>query len=167
MSQTPTSGFARQWQWLSWVLVGLILVTGLIIGVVDQDEQLSPSERSAAIARTIRCPQCRGQSVAESNVTVARQIRADIAIRVDEGQSDAEIQQAYVDIFDDESILLTPSASGFSSLVWIVPIIAGAIAALALGLAFYRWRGAPSDESGDEIIDADRQLVEEARTRLS
>lgn len=159
-------GFSQQWKWLSWVLVVLVVGAALVIGVVDQTEQLSPAERSSAIARTIRCPQCRGQSVAESNVSIARQIRADIAQRVDSGETDEQIQQAYVDIFDDESILLTPSSTGFASLVWIVPVVTGAVAALALAFAFHRWRdgmAAVNSSSTTQSSDADRALVEQAR----
>ena len=52
---------------------------------------LTDAERANAVARTIRCPQCRIESVAESNVGIAREIRADIARRIDAGETDDQI----------------------------------------------------------------------------
>ena len=161
--------FGAQWRWLSWVLMAIVAVAVLVIAATGDQGPQSDGERVSELAATIRCPQCRGQSVAESNVTVARQIRADIAERVDRGETDEQIQQAYVDIFKDESILLTPSGEGFSSLVWIVPVIAAALGTLALGLAFARWRGAfaggGATRRTDESSDADRKLVAKARDK--
>ena len=116
----------------------MALAVLLTYGSLDGGEVPSDAERAAAVARSLRCPQCAGESVAESNVSVAREIRADIARRVDAGQSDDEIRAQYAVLYGD-SILLTPPASGFGSLVWIVPAAVGLTAAAALALAFRRW----------------------------
>ena len=108
-------------------------------GSLDGGADLSDAERAAAIARSLRCPQCAGESVAESNVSVAREMRADIARRVDAGQTDAEIRAAYAVLYGD-AVLLTPPARGLGSLVWIVPAAVGLTAAAGLGFAFRRWR---------------------------
>ena len=124
---------------LGWGMALVALAVLLTYGSLDGGDTLSDAERAAAIARSLRCPQCAGESVAESNVSVAREIRADIARRVDAGQSDGEIRAAYAVLYG-ESILLTPPASGFGSLVWIIPAIVGLTAAAGLGFAFRRWR---------------------------
>ena len=111
----------------------------LTYGSLDDRSTPSDAERASAIARSLRCPQCAGESVAESNVSVAREIRADIARRVDAGQSDEQIRSAYADLYG-RSILLTPPSSGIGSLVWIVPAVVGLTAAAGLGFAFGRWR---------------------------
>lgn len=124
---------------LGWGMALVALAVLLTYGSLDGGDTLSDAERAAAIARSLRCPQCAGESVAESNVSVAREIRADIARRVDAGQSDAEIRDAYAVLYG-ESILLTPPARGFGSLVWIIPAIVGLTAAAGLAFAFRRWR---------------------------
>ncbi len=154
------SGFSTQWRWLSWVLALIVAVAALTIGVVDDRDAPSQAEQVQQIARTIRCPQCQGQSVAESDVTVARQIRADIARRLTEGQSTAQIQQAYIEQFDDPSIVLAPSAEGINAALWVVPLVAASLALAALGFALARWRGDVAP--GREVDDADRELVEQA-----
>ena len=136
---TGSRGAPSRGRLLAWGLVLVSLAVLLTYGSLDGGGTPSDAERAAAIARGLRCPQCAGESVAESNVSVAREMRADIARRVDGGQSDARIRAAYAELYG-ESILLTPPASGFGSLVWIVPAIVGLTAAAALALAFRRWR---------------------------
>ncbi len=124
---------------LAWGLALVSLAVLLTFGSLDGGDTPTDAERAATIARSLRCPQCAGESVAESNVSVAREIRADIARRVDAGQGDAEIRDAYAVLYG-ESILLTPPASGFGSLVWIIPAAVGVTAASGLAFAFRRWR---------------------------
>ena len=124
---------------LGWGLALVALAVLLTFGSLDDRGTPGDAERAAAIARTLRCPQCAGESVAESNVSVAREIRADIARRVDAGQSDDEIRTAYATLYG-EAILLTPPSTGFGTLVWILPAAVGVTAAAALGFAFRRWR---------------------------
>ncbi len=122
--------------WLPWALISIVLATTLTVGIVDADDPPTPAERATALARTIRCPQCQGETVAESNVAIAAAIRADIRDRVGQGQSDSEIRQVYANQYGD-SVLLTPPGEGFGSVLWVVPIVAVIVAAAVLGVA---WR---------------------------
>ena len=123
-------------KWLPWALIGIALAAALAVGIVDADDSPTAAERATALARTIRCPQCQGETAAESNVAIAAAIRADIRERVDQGQSDAEIRQVYADLYGD-SVLLTPPGEGFGSVLWIIPIVAVVVGAALLGIA---WR---------------------------
>jgi len=160
-----------QWSWLSWVLVGIVVVSALIYGSLDDDGLRTDAQRASDLANTVRCPQCTGQSVAESDVPIARTIRAEIAERIDEGDSDAEITQSLVDSYG-ESILLTPSGSGLVGLIWIVPVVATALAATALGLAFARWKaevdaGVDAATADAEQSERDAKLVARVRANIS
>ncbi len=153
-------GFKSQWRWLSWVLMGIVVLSALIIGAAADSGPQSDGERMSQLAATIRCPQCRGQSVAESNVTIAREIRGDIRARIAAGETDDEIRQVYIDRYG-RSIVLNPDSSGFTGLVWIVPVVAAATAAAAVGLAFQRWRVDAAEV--EAASDEDRELVAELR----
>lgn len=133
------SGFRTQWRWLSWVLMFIVGLAAFVIGSAGDTGPQSDGERVSQLAATIRCPQCRGQSVAESNVAIAREIRADIRNRIGAGETDDEIRQVYIERFG-RSVVLTPDSGGFTGLVWIVPVVAAALAAGAIALAFQRWR---------------------------
>ena len=134
----------------------------LIVGGFGDEGVQTDGERVSALASTIRCPQCSGQSVAESNVAISREIRADIRSRVAAGESDDEIRQVYIDRYG-RSIVLTPDATGFTGLVWIVPVVAAGLALAAVVLAFQRWRGEVTDTS--DVTDADRALVAAERAK--
>jgi len=154
------SGFRAQWRWLSWVLMGIVVAAALIVGAAGDTGPQSDGERMSELAATIRCPQCRGQSVAESNVAIAREIRGDIRTRISAGESDDEIRQVYIDRYG-RSIVLTPDSGGFTGLVWIVPVVGAGLAAAAVALAFQRWR---AEAAGvDAATDQDRELVAKLR----
>jgi len=96
---------------------------------------------------------CDGQSVAESDTVVARNIRQQIARRVDEGRSDEMIIAELEAVFPGNDY--TPAASGLSSLVWILPVVAGAGALAGLFVVFRRWR----QEIDSGASPADERLV--------
>lgn len=158
------SGFKTQWRWLSWVLMAIVGVAALIVGATATGAAQSDGERMSELASTIRCPQCRGQSVAESNVAIAREIRGDIRNRISAGESDDDIRQAYIDRYG-RSIVLNPDSGGLTGLVWIVPVVAAGMATAAIALAFQRWR--VEANSLASASDEDRALVAQLRQEQS
>ncbi len=156
--------FANQWRWLSWVLMALVASAALVVGASGESGPATDGERVSQLAGTIRCPQCRGQSVAESNVAIAREIRGDIRNRIAAGETDDQIRQVYIDRFG-RSIVLNPDSGGFTGLVWVVPVVAAAVGAAAVGFALVRWRAEAADDDADMVTDDDRELVRVARSR--
>ena len=76
----------------------VIVVTALVVLVVrSQPSRLGPKHAPRRLERELACPVCTGESVAESNAPEARAIRDDIRDRIDDGQSDGEIVDAYVE----------------------------------------------------------------------
>ena len=124
---------------LSYVAMAVVALTVLLVGALDQAGARTEDERVQAISRTIQCPACSGQSVAGSNASSAQAIRAEIADRVAEGQTDDEIRAYFASRYGDQ-ILLTPPSSGAGAVVWIAPVVALAVASLGLALAFKRWQ---------------------------
>lgn len=160
MAGGSSVGFREQWRWLSWVLMAIVAVAALIIGATADGGSRSDGERVSELAATIRCPQCRGQSVAESNVAIAREIRGDIRTRIAAGETDDEIRQVYIERYG-RSIVLTPDSGGFTGLVWIVPVVAIGLALAAVALAFQRWRAEAAAMMA--ATDADHELVARLR----
>ena len=81
------------------------------------------TNREDAIAKQLMCRVCAGQSVAESDSQLARDIRAEIKRRIKEGKSDEEIIFALRKSFGD-GILAEPPFSGFNLIVWLLPLLA-------------------------------------------
>jgi cytochrome c-type biogenesis protein CcmH len=144
----------RRWSWL--VIVALVAVA-LVRNAVDDGPPASAADRVRSIASTLKCPVCRSQSVADSDVAAARAIRTEIAKRVGEGESDDAIRAAIAATYGDD-VQLTPERGGFSGLVWVLPVVALVLALAGLTAAFARWRRRVEVTTSD----ADRQLVEQA-----
>ena len=145
----------RRW---SWLVMGLVLVGALVVGLQPDDEARTPEERVFEVASGYKCPTCRSQSVADSEAPSAKAIKAEIARRLEAGESEQEIRDYLVAQFGEE-VVLTPSSSGVTGLVWIIPVVAVALGAAGLALAFRRWQRRPSVT----VSDADRERVAAAR----
>ncbi|HEV8354239.1 MAG TPA: cytochrome c-type biogenesis protein [bacterium] len=84
-----------------------------------------------AIARELMCPVCSGQTVAESNSQLAQQMRDEIRMRLQRGESREQIIAFFVGQFG-ESVLATPPRRGVGLLVWITPLIIFVLGAVIL-----------------------------------
>jgi cytochrome c-type biogenesis protein CcmH len=124
---------------LSYVAMAVVAATVLVVATLDQAGARTEEERVQAISETIQCPACSGQSVAGSNASSAQAIRAEIADRVADGESDDEIRDYFASRYGDQ-ILLTPPSSGAGAVVWVAPVVALAVATLGLVGAFRRWQ---------------------------
>ncbi len=146
---------------LLWGVLLAVLVTALAIGSVGTVADRTAQDRVTDVSRTIKCPTCQGESVADSNAEVSKAIRRDIAERVSAGQTDEEIRAFYVSRYG-EAILLTPSASGPTALIWVLPVLFAVGAVTGLVLVFRRWRRRPDVHASA----ADRALVADALRRF-
>jgi len=145
---------------LSWLALVAVSLSMLVFAAVDDGAPATNADKAYALATDFACPVCQGQSVAESDVPVARTIRREIRVWVDEGRTDAFIRAQLVANFG-EDIDYTPAASGATSLVWILPVVAGAVAVGGLTVVFRRWRDEPDLTASAD----DEAVVAAARSR--
>lgn len=144
-------------RWGPWLAVAVVAVAALSVAAFGTRSAPTAQDRVSSISRTVKCPVCSGESVAESNAPASQEIRRQIAEQVQQGQTDEEIRSFYSAKYG-QAILLTPSASGVNVLVWILPIVALALGIAALVIVFRRWSSMPQERASDE----DRELVESA-----
>ena len=142
--------------WLPWGLLAVALVVVVLVGGLRDAGPTTNAERVEHIASLVRCPACLGQSVAESDAPASQKLKADIAARVQAGQTDAEILAAIEENFAGQGILLTPPRTGVSALVWVLPVVVLVLSAGGLVVAFHRWRVAGPPAA---LAEADRELV--------
>ena len=124
---------------LSWIGVIVLAVGSLAVATRSDGHPPTPAARTERIAAELRCPNCQGLSVLGSDSPTARSIRDDIARRVADGQTDADIRHAYVDRYG-QWILLRPQGRGIGVFVWAVPVVAAVGALAGLTFALRRWR---------------------------
>ncbi len=102
-----------------------VLALGVIVAGLAPGDPTPPTdaERVDALAAAIKCPFCNGESLKESQSSVAAEYRALIAERVAGGATDDEIIDEFAARFGDSYILDT-STTGWSVALWIVPVLA-------------------------------------------
>jgi cytochrome c-type biogenesis protein CcmH len=122
------------------ILIALLALLGTVAwSVRPQDE--TPAGRVDRITSELRCVTCQGLSVKDSLAPSARQMREIVAQRVTEGRTDEEIRAEFRASYGDW-VFLSPSATSWSGLIWLVPLVA-----LAAGLAIAIGRIRPSAPS--------------------
>ncbi len=139
----------------SWAVLVVVVVAALAYGTFATDE-VTAEQRVRNLAGQFACPQCSGQSVRDSDVGISVQIRAEIAERVERGDSDDQILSFLTQAYGSD-YLLTPSASGAASLVWAIPVFGAVVALAGVGMAFRRWKPQPV-----QVSDTERELVQRA-----
>ena len=136
----------------AWVAMAVVVVGALAVGTLGQDDP-TDAERARNLAATIRCPSCNSQSAASSDTPSSQAVRELIAERIEAGDSDEEIRDFVASRYGRE-ILLEPSSSGVSALVWALPVVLVIVALVGLAVRFRDYR-----PGGRTPSDADRELV--------
>ena len=140
-------------------LIGLVtVVLGVFGGTAARAESLD--DRVYAVAGQLLCPVCQGQTVAESDATVAREMRALIRQKLIEGETPAQILNYFVGQFG-EQVLAEPPRHGVSLVLYLGPA-AGLLAGLLIAAAVIRrWtrRGSPAPAAGPPVDPADLERL--------
>ena len=106
----------------------------------------------AQLEGEVMCPVC-GTTLDQSESPAAQQIKRAIRQRIQAGQSDCRIEDALVANYGP-AILAAPRKSGFGLLAWWVPLGGILVAAVAVGLAAWRWsRGRDQEATLDPSLN--------------
>ena len=89
--------------------------------------------RALELMENLRCIQCQGQSIHDSDAPIAEAMRHEVRSRVVAGQSDAEIEGWLIERYGDW-VSFAPPASGSGLMLWLAPL-------LLLGAALWLARG--------------------------
>lgn len=125
-------------------LAGLaVLVT--LVGAAPALAGSTPRASLAEIEQEVMCPTC-GTPLIVADSPLADRERQFIEQRIAHGDSKAQIEREMVAQFGP-GILATPRASGFGLSAYLVPIVAGMLALLVVGVALRRWRTRTEDSA--------------------
>ena len=89
--------------------------------------------RFHALTAELRCVQCQNQSLADSNAQIAHDLRREVLVLMQQGNSDAQIKQFLVDRYG-EFVLYRPPMEARNALLWFGPPVA-----LLLGAGVLIW----------------------------
>jgi cytochrome c-type biogenesis protein CcmH len=145
-------------RWWAWGVMALVVA--LTVGSAARTPPTDgvSEERVYALAVQLKCLQCVGESVAASQAQFAVKFRDEIRAQMRRGSTDDEILNFFAARYGQE-VLLRPPSTGLAGLIWIIPVVAAAAAAIGLVLVFRRWRHerdetAPASAEDAALVDA-------------
>ena len=101
---------------------------------IDQDVRFTDPEKQARyekIISEVRCVQCQNNSIKDSNVQLAADLRREIARLIEEGQTDAQIADFLVTRYG-EFALYRPRTTGKTLVLWLAPFLLVLVGGIAL-----------------------------------
>jgi cytochrome c-type biogenesis protein CcmH len=102
-----------------------ILLSMSVALAIDSDRAFDDPEMQAryeTIISEVRCLQCQNQSIKDSNVSLAADLRREIRRMLAEGKSDAEIYDFLVARYG-EFALYRPRMAGKTLVLWLAPLL--------------------------------------------
>ncbi|WP_372622884.1 cytochrome c-type biogenesis protein [Falsiroseomonas sp.] len=138
----------------------LLLAPLHALAVSNPDDMLpDPAQeaRARALGREIRCMVCQNQSIEDSEVGLARDLRLIVRERITAGDSDSQIMAFLHDRYGD-FVLLKPPFAWSTAVLWATPLVA-VLAGLGL-IASMRRRAAQAAAAGPPpLTDEERQRL--------
>ena len=130
---------------LTLVFLGTPVFLATSAFAVQPDEMLADpalEARAREISALIRCPVCQGETIDDSNATIAKDLRLVVRERLLAGDSDDQVIDYLVARYG-EFILFSPRATGANLVLWLAgpALLAGAL--FGAGLYIRRRRFAP------------------------
>jgi cytochrome c-type biogenesis protein CcmH len=89
--------------------------------------------QTTAVASTLRCPVCQGESIEDSPSDLARQMRAVVRDKLRAGNTPDQVKAYFVSKYG-EWILLDPTMTGLNILLYVIPVllVVGGLALVAV-----------------------------------
>lgn len=131
-------------------IVWLTLLASPALFAIDPVEMPDAAlqERYRALTHELRCMQCQNQSIADSPVGLAGDLRREVRELLSAGRTDAEIREHLRDRYGD-FILFRPRFTAETAWLWLTPV-ALLLAGLLIAIRVIRQRSRWVDEAEEE-----------------
>jgi cytochrome c-type biogenesis protein CcmH len=140
--------------------LGVLVAMCLSLAAVAVDITILPNEqlqqRYDALTQELRCMQCMNNSIADSPVGLASDLRREVKEQLIAGKTDEEIRTYMVERYGNV-ILFTPPVDSSTVWVWVLPVLA-VVGGLFLGIRIVRRRASmiDNDDASDDTDDTTR-----------
>jgi len=115
-------------------LLAVLLAFGgnaLAIDAEDAFDDPVLQERYEKINRELRCLVCQNQTIADSNATLAQDLRREVRDMIAAGQTDDQIRDFMIERYGD-FVLYRPRMTAGNFLLWAAPVLLLVIGAFVL-----------------------------------
>jgi cytochrome c-type biogenesis protein CcmH len=100
------------------------------------------------INRELRCLVCQNQTIADSNATLAQDLRREVREMIQAGKSDDEIRDFMIQRYGD-FVLYRPRMTGSTFLLWATPVLLLLLGTF-IGIRYVRRQAALADTDSPE-----------------
>jgi cytochrome c-type biogenesis protein CcmH len=136
------------------LLAGLLAMAAGTALAIDAERAFDDpvlQERYEKINRELRCLVCQNQTIADSNATLASDLRHEVRRMIAEGKSDDEIREFMIERYGD-FVLYRPRMTASNFLLWAAPALLLLVGgALLLRVVRRRAQETDIDPEGPEV----------------
>jgi cytochrome c-type biogenesis protein CcmH len=136
------------------LLAGLLAMAAGTALAIDAERAFDDpvlQERYEKINRELRCLVCQNQTIADSNATLASDLRHEVRRMIAEGKSDDEIREFMIERYGD-FVLYRPRMTASNFLLWAAPALLLLVGgALLVRVVRRRARETDIDPEGPEV----------------
>ena len=133
----------------TFLLAILLAFGGNALAIDSEDAFDDPvlQERYENINRELRCLVCQNQTIADSNATLAQDLRREVRDMIAAGQTDEQIREFMIERYGD-FVLYRPRMTAGNFLLWAAPVLLLVVGALVL-VRVVRRRAQETDPESD------------------
>ncbi len=105
-----------------WMLIAVAPAPALAIDAAPAFSDPAMQARYEALTRELRCTVCQNQTIADSNATLAQDLRREVRRLMAEGKTDQEIRDFLTARYTD-FVLYKPPVTPRTYLLWAAPVL--------------------------------------------
>lgn len=151
-----------------WLLPLLFLAISLAVIPPARAQDGVSDDEVNAVAKKLYCPVCPNTPLDVCETQACQDWRAEIRTQLSDGWSEEEVMAYFVERYG-ERVLAEPERGGFTSLVWILPVVAVLLGLTIVVQALRSWRArrpeGPNAGGAAPVIEAG-PVSPEARARV-
>ena len=137
---------------------GLVLAAGLLLCLpalaIDTEAAFADAARQARyehLTQELRCLVCQNQSIADSNASLAGDLRREVREMIGSGKNDDEIKNFLTARYGD-FVLYDPPLSARTLLLWAAPALLVLLTVGAAARVILRRSRAPIDADPEDLV---------------
>jgi cytochrome c-type biogenesis protein CcmH len=132
-------------------LLAVLVATAMPVLAIDTQgafEDPALQARYEQINRELRCLVCQNQTIADSNATLAQDLRREVREMIEAGKTDAEIRDFMIERYGD-FVLYRPRMTPVNFLLWGAPVLLLLLGTF-VGIRIIRKQAASVDDESPE-----------------
>ena len=140
-----------------WLFLTTLFVSISVAASIDALNFASPEQEKDyhQLTQELRCPQCQNNNIADSNATIAVDMRGKVFELLQEGKNRHEVVDYMIQRYGN-FVTYDPPMTTSTIVLWIAPILLVLIGILFI---FKRKSKSPSAVNSDSILDDERECA--------